>query len=793
MRKLDTAMEVNKDALYLLLRHYMGLERNFLLQSDLWDEYLLFMESIDKETSETVKPLGKTVKMIQEAVLDAPWVYVAMRPVIGRWEYYCFHIETLQFNEVTVQQFLMFKERMAQEKENIWTLELDMEPFNQGFPRLQEARSIGNGMKFLNRRLSSQILLDNDEGSKSMLRFLRMHQMQGRQLLLNKQIKEVAMLHRGLQRAVEFMSGHQPEEEWNDVERYLRYLGFEPGWGRTVQQMQETMNLLLDILEAPEPEALEAFIGKIPMIFSVVIISPHGYFGQANVLGMPDTGGQVVYILDQVHALEKEMRQRLDEQGLDIEPQILVVTRLIPDARGTTSDEKMEHIEGTQNAWILRVPFRNETGEIIPHWISRFKIWPYLEEFATEAEEQVLAILGNRPDLIIGNYSDGNLVATLMAKSLKVTQCAIAHALEKTKYLYSDLFWQENDSHYHFSCQFTADLIAMNTADFIVTSTYQEIAGTKNGVGQYESYASFTMPGLYRVIRGIDVFDPRFNIVSPGANEEAFFPYTKEDCRLKPLRKDLDELIYGAPDEETRGQLKKRDKPLIFSMARLDRIKNLTSLVQWYGENDQLRKKANLLIIAGHVQEERSGDEEEREQIRRMHQLMDQYNLDGEFRWLGKFLDKKEAGELYRIVADGRGIFVQPALFEGFGITVIEAMTSGIPTFATKYGGPCEIIVDGVSGFHIDPNHGDQAAQWMLDFFERCEKDSRYWNELSEGAMARVRDRYTWEKYAQQLMTLSRIYGFWKYVTNLEHAKTRRYLEMFYGLQYRPLAEKMRK
>lgn len=29
------------------------------------------------------------------------------------------------------------------------------------------------------------------------------------------------------------------------------------------------------------------------MIFDVVIVSPHGYFGQANVLGMPDTGGQV--------------------------------------------------------------------------------------------------------------------------------------------------------------------------------------------------------------------------------------------------------------------------------------------------------------------------------------------------------------------------------------------------------------------------------------------------------------------------------------------------------------------
>jgi len=29
------------------------------------------------------------------------------------------------------------------------------------------------------------------------------------------------------------------------------------------------------------------------MVFNVVIISPHGYFGQANVLGLLDTSGQV--------------------------------------------------------------------------------------------------------------------------------------------------------------------------------------------------------------------------------------------------------------------------------------------------------------------------------------------------------------------------------------------------------------------------------------------------------------------------------------------------------------------
>ncbi|MCI10436.1 sucrose synthase 6-like, partial [Trifolium medium] len=53
----------------------------------------------------------------------------------------------------------------------------------------------------------------------------------------------------------------------------------------------------------------------------------------------------------------------------------------------------------------------------------------------------------------------------------------IAHALEKTKYEDSDVKWKELDPKYHFSCQFMADTIAMNASDFIITSTYQEIAG----------------------------------------------------------------------------------------------------------------------------------------------------------------------------------------------------------------------------------------------------------------------------------------------------------------------------
>ena len=46
---------------------------------------------------------------------------------------------------------------------------------------------------------------------------------------------------------------------------------------------------------------------------------------------------QVVYILDQVRALEREMLARIAAQGLEIVPQILVVTRLIPEAEVRTA------------------------------------------------------------------------------------------------------------------------------------------------------------------------------------------------------------------------------------------------------------------------------------------------------------------------------------------------------------------------------------------------------------------------------------------------------------------------
>ena len=87
----------------------------------------------------------------------------------------------------------------------------------------------------------------------------------------------------------------------------LQGMGFERGWGDTAERVLEMMHLLLDLLEAPDPSTLETFLGRVPMVFNVVTLSPHGYFGQANVLGLPDTGGQVFLF---IHICHQNIRAR---------------------------------------------------------------------------------------------------------------------------------------------------------------------------------------------------------------------------------------------------------------------------------------------------------------------------------------------------------------------------------------------------------------------------------------------------------------------------------------------------
>ncbi|CAB4262652.1 unnamed protein product [Prunus armeniaca] len=693
-------------------------------------------------------PFSKVLQSAQEAIVLPPFVALAFRPRPGVWEYVRVNVYELSVDHLTVAEYLQFKEELIDgECNDNYVLELDFEPFNAAFPRPTRSSSIGNGVQYLNRHLSS-IMFSKKESLEPLLDFLRTHKHDGHAMMLNDRIHSISRLQSALAKAEDLTC-----KAW----------GLREGGVTQHSGCQRWWHLLLEILQAPDPSTLETFLGRIPMVFNVVIVSPHGYFGQANVLGLPDTGGQVVYILDQVRGLENEMLLRIQNQGLGVIPKILIVTRLIPYAKGTTCNQRLERVSSTEHTHILRVPFRTENG-ILRKWLSRFDVWPYLETFAEDASNEIAAVLQGVPDLIIGNYSDGNLVATLLSYKLGITQCNIAHALEKTKYPDSDIYWKKHEDKYHFSSQFTADLIAMNNADFIITSTYQEIAGSKNNVGQYESHTAFTLPGLYRVVHGID------------------------ERRLTALHGSIEELLYGAEqNEEHIGILSDRSKPIVFSMARLDRVKNLTGLVECYGKSTKLRELVNLVVVGGYIDVKNSRDREEVAEIEKMHDLVKKYNLSGQFRWIAAQMNRARNGELYRYIADTKGVFVQPAFYEAFGLTVVEAMTCGLPTFATCHGGPAEIIEHGISGFHIDPYHQDQVAALLIDFFDQCQKHPGYWEKISEAGLKRIYERYTWKIYSERLLNLAGVYGFWKHVSKLERRETRRYLDMFYILKYRNL------
>jgi sucrose synthase len=415
-----------------------------------------------------------------------------------------------------------------------------------------------------------------------------------------------------------------------------------------------------------------------------------------------------------------------------------------------------------------------------------------LETYAIDAEKELYAEFRAKPDLIIGNYSDGNLVAFLLSRRLKVTQFNIAHALEKSKYLFSNLYWQDLENNYHFSLQFTADLIAMNAANCIISSTYQEIVGRPDSVGQYESYESFTMPDLFHVVKGIELFSPKFNVVPPGVNENVYFPYTRTEERVPSKIEQLEDLLFTKEDPtQVYGKLNDPNKRPLFSMARLDRIKNLTGLAESFGRSEELQERCNLILVAGKLSVSESTDGEEREEIEKLYRLIDQYNLHGKIRWLGVRLPKSDSGEIYRVIADRQGIFVQPALFEAFGLTILEAMISGLPTFATQFGGPLEIIQDRVNGFYINPTNLEETAQKILDFVNLCDRNANNWAELSNRAIQRVYSTYTWKIHTTRLLSLARIYGFWNFTSKENREDMLRYVEALFYLIYKPRAKQL--
>jgi sucrose synthase len=772
-------------------------EMKYLLRNDILAAFAAYCADREKpDTYYQSSSVGKLIAYTQEIIIEGESCCFVVRPKIATQEVYRIAAD-LSITPMDIEELLDLRDRLVNRShpQEGDLLEIDFQPFYDYSPTIRDAKNIGKGVQFLNRYLSSRLFQDSFQWLDSLFQFLSLHTYDGIQLLINDRIQNQKQLSSKLKQALTLVNKLPVDESFVKFRFDLQTLGFEPGWGNTAGRVQESLELLDNLIDSPDPQTLESFLSRVPMVFRIVLVSPHGWFGQEGVLGRPDTGGQVVYVLDQAKSLEQQLQEDITDAGLDVlnvRPKVMVLTRLIPNSDGTRCDQRLEKIYGTDDAWILRVPLREFNPKYTQSWISRFEFWPYLETFAIDAERELLAELQGNPDLIVGNYTDGNLVAFLLARKLKVIHCTIAHALEKSKYLFSNLYWQDLEDKYHFSLQFTADLLAMNAANFVISSTYQEIVGTPDSVGQYESYQSFTMPELYHVVNGIELLSPKFNVVPPGVNESYFFPYKNADERLGGEQARLEDLLFTLEDpHQAYGRLDDLAKRPIFSMARLDRIKNLTGLVECFGRSEALQHSCNLILIAGKLRVEDSGDREEIDEIEKLYYLINHYNLHGKIRWLGIRLSKAESGEVYRLIADRQGIFVQPALFEAFGLTILEAMITGLPSFVTRFGGPLEIIQDRVNGFYINPTHLEEMAETILAFVRQCDRNPNYWREISDRAIERVYSTYTWKIHTTRLLSLARIYGFWNYTSKENREDLLRYIESLFYLLFKPRAKQL--
>ncbi len=724
----------------------------------------------------------KFIKKAQVLFPCEDHLVIMRRQEVARYNFYIIRKDGGYIEEITLPGFLDLQNAFIfMENKQERHPQIDFGPFYRYTPSMRDRRSIGNGIRFLSRYLSSQLFSNPDEWNQAFFDFIKRGKTEGMNLMINDSIiGTFEQLSERLETLQERLSSFESDTPYTEIQSILAMEGFEAGWGNNAGQIRDTLQLLLDLVHEPSDELLERLISRlpIPLILRIAIISPHGWFGQTNTLGKPDTGGQVIYILDQVRVLERYLQNLLRTAGLDLKPKIIVLTRLLPEAGDTTCDQRLEKIHNTDNAWILRVPFRDEDFNLKKEWVSRFEIWPYLERFAEDSVHELTSEFHGDPDLIIGNYSDGNLVASLLSDYFGSIQCTIAHALEKPKYHLSDVYWQEKEDDYNFSIQFTSDILSMNKSDFIVTSTLQEIVGTEETMGQYESYQFFTMPGLYKVVSGVNLLDPKFNVISPGVDEELYFPFFQQEKRTLHTRERLWHMLFKEVSDEIFGELEDPDKRPLFSMSRFDKIKNITGLIEAFSKSEKLQSSCNLIFSAGSIHLENATDKEERAEIEKAQQLIERFGLYGKIRWIPS-INKLDTGEVYRIIADGGGMFVQPALFEAFGLTILEAMASGLPTFAPKFGGPLEIVESGVSGFLMDTSDPKLIAHSLEEFLDACIEDDGYWQRISEGGIERVRNNFNWNRYSEKLINLTKFYTIWRHTVS---DKGREVLDRYCGM-----------
>ncbi len=457
----------------------------------------------------------------------------------------------------------------------------------------------------------------------------------------------------------------------------------------------------------------------------IVMISIHGLIRGHNLeLGRDaDTGGQTKYVVE----LARALGEHADVERVDL------LTRRVADP--FVSDDYGHHFEQlSDNVQIVRI----DCGE--EGYIAKEQLWPCLDNFADSALEYIKLQPG-LPSILHSHYADAGYVGTRLSHLLGIPLVHTGHSLGRSKrrQLLAAGFSRESlEDRYNITTRIEAEETTLGVAECVITSTKQEI---------HEQYAAY------------DHYQPeRMRVVPPGTDLQQFFP---------PKGNEADSAIA----KEIYRFLREPDKPLILALSRPDPRKNIVKLISAYGQSPKLQQLANLVIIAGNRDDISEMDDDAQGVLQDILLHVDQYDLYGKMAY-PKHHQASEVATIYRLAALSKGVFINPALTEPFGLTLIEAAACGLPVVATEDGGPIDIIGNCHNGFLIDPLDTEDITEKLL----RLLADARQWDELAGNGLRGVEKHYSWQAHTKKFLEVVHPFIAGRAAVTPFHGKRRRQL-----------------
>jgi len=432
-----------------------------------------------------------------------------------------------------------------------------------------------------------------------------------------------------------------------------------------------------------------------------VLISIHGLVrGHDMELGRDaDTGGQVLYVVELARALAADPSvERVD-----------LMTRLVVDPK-VSDDYARPHEQIAERASIVRIPFGPR------RYLRKEVLWPWLDCFVDLAIQHVREI-GRVPDVVHGHYADAGLVGARLAWLLGAPFVFTGHSLghEKRRRLgESGMDADTIESRYNMSQRIEAEESALAGAALVIASTKQEAE---------EQYAAYDSSRKNRV-----------RVIPPGVDLSRFGPPRRDDP-LPAIARQVDRFL-----EQPR-------KPLLLALSRADERKNLRTLIEAFAGNEELRSRANLAVVAGNRDDITKMDAGPRRVLSELLLLVDCHDLYGSVAY-PKHHEPEDVPGLYRLAARRRGVFVNSAFTEPFGLTLIEAAASGLPMVATNDGGPRDILRQCRNGVLVDPMDASAIGDALLGAIS----DRARWRRWSRNGVRSVHRHYTWERHVDRYL-----------------------------------------